>query len=85
PLNWLLGLLAPVLVCSAVLAVVAGLLMGDFKWAVLSTVMLADWVLLAGVRALCDRTRHKGLFSGQRRLTRIYWSMQLAVIGIVVF
>lgn len=84
PLKWLLGMLAPVLVGSAVLAVLAALLMGDFQWAVLATFMLAAWVLLAGVRDLFDKTRHKGLLRGALGLTRSYWGMQLAHLGIVV-
>ncbi|MDU8559312.1 heme lyase CcmF/NrfE family subunit [Pseudomonas syringae pv. actinidiae] len=84
PLKWLLGMLAPVLIGSAVLAVIAGLVMGDFQWAVLATFMLAAWVLLAGLRDLLDKTRHKGLFKGARSLTRSYWGMQLAHLGIVV-
>ncbi|KPX10191.1 heme lyase CcmF/NrfE family subunit [Pseudomonas syringae pv. coryli] len=84
PLKWLLGMLAPVLVGSVVLAVLAGLLLGDFQWAVLATLMLAAWVLLAGIRDLLDKTRHKGLLSGARGLTRSYWGMQLAHLGIVV-
>src|SRR5476649_104272 len=84
PLKWLLGMLAPVLVGSAVLAVIAGFVLGDFQWAVLATFMLAAWVLLAGVRDLLDKTRHKGLIKGARGMTRSYWGMQLAHIGIAV-
>ncbi|EGH49733.1 cytochrome c-type biogenesis protein CcmF, partial [Pseudomonas syringae pv. pisi str. 1704B] len=36
----------------------------------LATLMLAAWVLLAGVRDLLDKTRYKGLLSGARSLTR---------------
>jgi cytochrome c-type biogenesis protein CcmF len=84
PLKWLLGMLTPVLLGSATLAVVVGLIMGDFNWAVLAAVMLAAWVLLAGVRDLFDKTRHKGLITGLRGLSRSYWGMQLAHIGIAV-
>lgn len=84
PVKWLLSMLAPVLVGSAVLAVIAGFAMADFHWAVLATVALATWVLLAGVRDLLDKTRHKGLLNGMRSLTRSYWGMQLAHIGIAV-
>jgi cytochrome c-type biogenesis protein CcmF len=69
---------------SAALAVIAGFAMADFHWAVLATVMLAAWVLLAGVRDLLDKTRHKGLIKGATALTRSYWGMQLAHIGIAV-
>jgi cytochrome c-type biogenesis protein CcmF len=84
PVKWLMSMLAPVLVGSAVLAVIAGFAMADFHWAVLATFMLAAWVLLAGVRDLLDKTRHKGLLKGMRALTRSYWGMQLAHIGIAV-
>ncbi|NBB12809.1 heme lyase CcmF/NrfE family subunit [Pseudomonas sp. SLFW] len=84
PVKWLMSMLAPVLVGSAVLAVIAGFAMTDFHWAVLATVMLAAWVLLAGVRDLLDKTRHKGLIKGAGSLTRSYWGMQLAHIGIAV-
>jgi cytochrome c-type biogenesis protein CcmF len=77
-------MLAPVLIGSAVLAVIAGLAMDDFHWAVMATFMLAAWVLLAGVRDLLDKTRHKGLIKGSRSMTRSYWGMQLAHIGIAV-
>jgi cytochrome c-type biogenesis protein CcmF len=84
PVKWLLSMLAPVLVGSAVLAVIAGFAMADFHWAVLATCLLAAWVLLAGVRDLLDKTRHKGLLKGMRSLTRSYWGMQVAHIGIAV-
>ncbi|MFJ5300381.1 heme lyase CcmF/NrfE family subunit [Pseudomonas sp. NPDC088368] len=84
PVKWLMSMLAPVLVGSAVLAVIAGFAMADFHWAVLATVMLAAWVLLAGVRDLLDKTRHKGLIKGAGALTRSYWGMQLAHFGIAV-
>jgi cytochrome c-type biogenesis protein CcmF len=84
PVKWLLSMLAPVLIGSAVLAVIAGFAMADFQWAVLATFLLAAWVLLAGVRDLLDKTRHKGLIKGVQGLTRSYWGMQLAHIGIAV-
>jgi len=84
PVKWLLGMLAPVLLGSAVLGVVATLLLGDFNWSVLAVCCLATWVLLAGVRDLLDKTRHKGLFKGMFSLSSSYWGMQLAHIGIAV-
>lgn len=84
PVKWLLGMLAPVLVGSAVLGTIAAFAMSDFHWAVLAVFMLAAWVLLAGVRDLLDKTRHKGLIKGARSMTRSYWGMQLAHIGIAV-
>ena len=46
--------------------------------------MLAAWVLLAGVRDILDKTRHKGLIKGVRGLTRSYWGMHVAHIGIAI-
>ncbi|WP_181002833.1 heme lyase CcmF/NrfE family subunit, partial [Pseudomonas gingeri] len=57
PVKWLVGMLTPVLLGSVALAVVAGVVYGDFNWAVLATFLLAAWVLLAGVRDILDKTR----------------------------
>ncbi len=84
PLKWLLGMLGPVLLASLVLGVVAAYVYGDFHWAVLAVCCLSAWVVLAGVRDLLDKTRHKGLLKGARSLTRSYWGMQLAHLGIAV-
>ena len=84
PVKWLLGMLTPVLLGSAALSVIAGVAYGDFNWAVIATFMLAAWVLLAGVRDIGDKTRHKGLVKGLRSLTRSYWGMQIAHLGIAV-
>jgi len=84
PVKWLVGMLTPVLLGSVALAVVAGLVYGDFNWAVLATFLLAAWVLLAGVRDILDKTRNKGLIKGLPSLTRSYWGMQLAHLGIAV-
>ena len=84
PVKWLLGMLAPVLLGSAVLGVAATLILGDFNWSVLAVCCLAAWVLLAGVRDLLDKTRHKGLLKGLVGLSGSYWGMQLAHLGIAV-
>ena len=84
PVKWLAGMLMPVLLGSVALAVIAGFAYGDFNWAVLATFLLAAWVLLAGVRDIFDKTRHKGLLKGLPSLTRSYWGMQIAHIGIAV-
>ncbi|TBU81943.1 heme lyase NrfEFG subunit NrfE [Pseudomonas daroniae] len=84
PLRWLLGMLAPVLVASVVLALLASWLWGDFHWAVLGVCLLAAWVTLAGLRDIQDKTRHKGLFKGMASLGRSYWGMQLAHLGLAV-
>ncbi|MWV12610.1 heme lyase CcmF/NrfE family subunit [Pseudomonas sp. R-28-1W-6] len=84
PLKWLLGMLTPVLLGSAALGGLATWLFGDFNWAVLAVFLLAAWVLLAGVRDLLDKTRHKGLVKGILSLNSSYWGMQLAHLGIAV-
>ncbi|MEX6503030.1 heme lyase CcmF/NrfE family subunit [Pseudomonas zhanjiangensis] len=84
PLRWLLGMLTPVLLGSVALAVLAALLVGDFNWAVLGVCLLAAWVVLAGIRDILDKTRHKGLRRGLAELGRSYWGMQLAHLGLAV-
>ena len=84
PLKWLGSMLAPVLVASVVLAVIATFLHGDFHWAVLAVCLLAFWVILAGVRDILDKTRHKGLLKGLPTLGRSYWGMQMAHFGFAV-
>ena len=84
PLQWLLGMLTPVLLGSAAMGGLATWLFGDFNWAVLAVFLLAAWVLLAGVRDLLDKTRHKGLVRGILSLNSSYWGMQLAHLGIAV-
>jgi cytochrome c-type biogenesis protein CcmF len=84
PGKWLAGMLTPVLVGCAILAPLGGVLVDDFDWPVLTTFALAAWVLLAGVRDILDKTRHKGLAKGLRTLTRSYWGMQLAHLGLAV-
>lgn len=84
PSRWLLGMLTPVLVASAVLAAAGSMYFGDFNWAVLAVFLLSAWVVLAGFRDFLDKTRHKGVLAGARSLTRSYWGMQLAHLGIAV-
>jgi cytochrome c-type biogenesis protein CcmF len=84
PLRWLGHMLAPVLVASVALALIATFVHGDFHWAVLAVCLLAAWVVLAGVRDILDKTRHKGLLKGLPSLGRSYWGMQLAHLGFAV-
>ncbi|MCW3150339.1 heme lyase CcmF/NrfE family subunit [Stutzerimonas stutzeri] len=84
PWQWLMGMLAPVLIASAVLGGLGSLLFGDFHWAVLAVSFLAAWVVLASVRDLLDKTRHKGLLKGMRSLAPSYWGMHLAHLGLVM-
>ncbi|QKZ06020.1 heme lyase CcmF/NrfE family subunit [Pseudomonas eucalypticola] len=84
PLQWLRGMLTPVLIGAVVLAPIGGLLVDNVDWAILTVFALAAWVLLAGVRDLFDKTRHKGLMKGARGLTRSYWGMHVAHLGMAV-
>lgn len=71
PVKWLLGMLTPVLITSVVLGGLGSLLFGDFNWAVLAVSLLAAWVVIASVRDLLDKTRHKGLLKGHGALHRV--------------
>ena len=84
PVKWLVGMLTPVLITSAVLGGLGSMLFGDFHWAVLAVCLLAAWVVAAGVRDILDKTRHKGLLKGVKSLAPSYWGMQLAHFGLVV-
>jgi len=84
PVKWLLGMLTPVLITSVVLGGLGSLLFGDFNWAVLAVSLLAAWVVIASVRDLLDKTRHKGLLRGARSLAPSYWGMHLAHLGLAV-
>src|SRR3546814_9900990 len=84
PLQWLLGMRTPVLITSLVLGGLGSLLIGDFNRAVLAVSLLAAWVVIAGIRDLLDKTRHKGLFKGMRSLAPSYWGMHLAHLGLAV-
>ena len=84
PVKWLLGMLTPVLITSVVLGGLGSLLFGDFNWAVLAVSLLAAWVVIASVRDLLDKTRHKGLLKGARSLAPRYWGMHLAHLGLAV-
>ncbi|RRV37058.1 heme lyase CcmF/NrfE family subunit [Stutzerimonas stutzeri] len=84
PVKWLLGMLTQVLITSVVLGGLGSLLFGDFNWAVLAVSLLAAWVVIASVRDLLDKTRHKGLLKGARSLAPSYWGMHLAHLGLAV-
>ena len=83
PVKWLLGMLLPTLLVAGVLGGIATFVSGDFHWAVLAAFLLATWVVATGVRDLLDKTRHKGLAS-MFSLSRSYWAMQTAHLGIAV-
>jgi cytochrome c-type biogenesis protein CcmF len=84
PVRWLLRMLLPVLVVSVVVALLAVMLHDRFSWAVAGVWLLAAWVLLASLRDIIDKTRHKGLLKGLPSLGRSYWGMQLGHVGFVV-
>ncbi|NLD01440.1 MAG: cytochrome c biogenesis protein CcsA, partial [Gammaproteobacteria bacterium] len=84
PTQWLIKMVAPILIASAVIAGVGSLLYRDFNIAVLGLFFLCAWVLLASLRDIMDKTRHKGLLRGMRSLTRSYWGMQLGHLGMVL-
>jgi len=84
PIKWLTSMLVPVLITTAVLAFVLTYLHGEFRWSVLGVCLLSLWVVLAGLRDIREKTRHKGLLKGLPSLTRSYWGMQIAHLGMAV-
>jgi cytochrome c-type biogenesis protein CcmF len=77
-------MLTPVLLLSVVLALGVGIAVAEFDWAIPATVLLAAWVIFAGLRDLLDKTRHKGLLRGLAALSPSYWGMQLGHLGLAV-
>jgi len=84
PLQWLFGQCKWVLVLSAVGAVLIALWVGDHYLSVGSMLLLVFWVTGMSIRDILDKTRHKGLLTGLRGLTRSYWGMVLGHIGVAV-
>ena len=84
PGNWLLKMLGPVLLVSAALSLGLTFLAEEFNGAVLVVYFLSFWIVLSGVRDIFDKTRHRGLWQGMRKLTRSYWGMHLGHLGLVV-
>ena len=83
PAKWLIGMLGPVLVLSAVLSGIGSVVYRDFNSAVLALFFVCAWVVLASVRDILDKTRHRGLWQGIRKLHRSYWGMHLGHLGMV--
>ncbi|MCJ8167913.1 heme lyase CcmF/NrfE family subunit [Atopomonas sediminilitoris] len=84
PLSWLVSMLWPVLIASAVLTLVFALWLDAFDWAVLAVLLLSLWLVLACLRDVQDKVRNKGWVQGVRSLGRSYWAMQLAHMGIAI-
>ncbi len=83
PGQWLIKMLGPIFVVSAVLSGIGSVVYHDFNIAVLALFFICSWVLLASARDILDKTRHRGLWRGMRSLTRSYWGMQLGHLGMV--
>lgn len=84
PVKWISKMLLPVLLLSGIAALGLGYFTADFNWAVVAVYFLSFWIAFAVVRDVLDKTRHRGLWSGMRKLTRSYWGMHLAHIGLAV-
>lgn len=84
PVRWLTRMLIPVLAASLLIALAAATLQDRLSWAVAGGSLLAAWVVLAGLRDILDKTRHKGLLKGLPTLGRSYWGMHLAHLGFAV-
>ncbi|WP_028352703.1 heme lyase CcmF/NrfE family subunit [Bordetella petrii] len=81
PAGWLARRLAPALAGCVVAALAGTMLHGRFDWAVAAVCLLAAWIVLAGLRDVYDKTRHRGLAKGLPLLGRSYWGMHLAHLG----
>ncbi|SDE03286.1 cytochrome c-type biogenesis protein CcmF [Cupriavidus sp. YR651] len=84
PVRWLARMLAPVLAASLLIALAAATLHDRSRFAVAMGCLLAAWIVLAGLRDILDKTRHKGLFKGLPTLGRSYWGMQMGHLGFAV-
>ncbi len=84
PTRWLGRMLAPVLAVSLLVALTVATQHDRSNWAVAGVCLLATWIMLAGLRDIFDKTRHKGLFKGLPALSRSYWGMHLAHLGFAV-
>lgn len=84
PVRWLARMLVPIMAASLLVALVVATLQERSSWAVTGSSLLAAWVVLAGLRNIFDKTRHKGLLKGLPTLGRSYWGMQLAHMGFAV-
>lgn len=84
PMRWLARMLVPVLLVSLLVGLAAATLHDQSRWAVGAVCLLAAWVVVAGLRDIFDKTRHKGLRKGLPTLSRSYWGMHLAHLGFAV-
>ncbi|TXG98929.1 MAG: heme lyase CcmF/NrfE family subunit [Nevskiaceae bacterium] len=84
PTYKLTRLFKPILIISILVAIVIATLQKKFHFSVVMCVLLTSIVVLAGIRDILDKTRHKGLLKGITGLNSSYWSMQLAHLGFAV-
>lgn len=84
PVRWLVRMLVPVLIASALVALAAAILYGRWRWAVAGAFLLTALMVLAGLRDIVDKTRHAGWRKGLPVLGRSYWGMHLAHLGFAV-
>ncbi|WP_022963789.1 heme lyase CcmF/NrfE family subunit [Halopseudomonas pelagia] len=84
PVKWLFSQLKWVLAGAAVAAVLLAIWIGDHHLAVGSMLLLVFWVVGMSFKDIRNKIRHKGAVKGLRGLTRSYWGMTLAHIGIAV-
>ncbi|MEH6499171.1 MAG: heme lyase CcmF/NrfE family subunit [Pseudoalteromonas distincta] len=84
PVKWLFGQLKWVLIGSAIGAVLIAIWIGDHHLAVGSMLLLVFWVVGMSFKDIRNKIRHKGTVKGLRGLSRSYWGMTAAHIGIAV-
>ena len=77
---------------SLMLGVVLSTLLGDsFQLSEMFAIAAVSWILLAIIKDVFNKTQHRGLLSGMKKLTPAYYGMHiahlgfaLAIIGVVV-
>ncbi|PCC97431.1 heme lyase CcmF/NrfE family subunit [Halopseudomonas pelagia] len=84
PVKWLFSQLKWVLIGAAIAAVALAVWIGDHQLAVGSMLLLVFWVVGMSIKDIRNKIRHKGTVKGLRGLTRSYWGMTFAHIGIAV-
>ncbi|MCL4120210.1 UNVERIFIED_CONTAM: hypothetical protein GTU68_036251 [Idotea baltica] len=84
-ISWLARLLIPIALISLILSTIVAFIMHSFHWASVAVCCLSFWIILVGLRDIANKIRHASSWHvGLRKLSKSYWGMQLAHLGIAV-
>jgi len=84
PLGGCRGKGGGVVMGGAIVVVAWGSALAGSSWAALAACVRGAWGVVGRVGIWVEDSRQKGLLKGMRSLTRSYWGMQIAHIGIAV-